>query len=35
MDECDLTKEMATQLLQEHEGSTILALKAFIAQGAQ
>ena len=34
MDECDLTKEQATLLLQENEGKTILALKKLV-QGAQ
>ena len=30
-DECDLTKEMATQLLNENDGKPALALKAFIS----
>lgn len=32
MDECDLTKEQATQLLQENEGKVGLSLKAFISE---
>lgn len=32
MDECDFTKEMATQLLQENQGSVAVALKAFVRQ---
>lgn len=32
MDECDLTKEMATQLLMENKGNVALALKTFIKQ---